>query len=454
MISKDEHFHRMTETPVPSLIISLALPTIVSMLVSSIYNMADTFFVAQIGTSAAAAVGITFSVMAIIQAIGFTIGMGAGNLSSRRLGARMYEEADRYASSGIFLGLLLSSILLVLGSLFLDRLMMALGATETVLPYARAYAKYIIIASPVMCLSFILNNYLRAEGRAFYGMIGITTGGILNIILDPIFIFSLDLGTAGAAIATAISQCISFIILLSFFIRKKSDLNLRIRSISFDLKTYRDIVVTGLPTLSRQGFASLSTICLNVVASSYGDAAIAAMSIAGRIAYFLFSFMLGFGQGFQPVAAFNYGAGLYKRVKDATKFTALVGTLLLFSISVICFLFAPDIIKLFRADDEVVVTLGSVALRLQCVALFLSGVTTTSNMALQSTGQSVAATVLALSRQGIFFIPLVIILPHLFGIFGLLSAQAIADVLTFILSIFFFRSFLRKLDRMSNGRDC
>ena len=451
MESREEHYLKMTNTPVPSLIIKLACPTIVSMLVSSIYNMADTFFVSQIGTAAAGAVGITFSIMAIIQAIGFTIGMGAGNLASRRLGAKEDDEANRYASTGFFFGLFLSLILCVFGSLFLDELMVALGATDTILPYARSYARYILLASPVMCLSFIMNNYFRAEGKALYGMVGITTGGVLNIILDPIFIFALGLGTAGAAIATALSQLISFLILLSMFLRRKSNLVISIRYIAFDVKKYRNIVLTGLPTLARQGFASLATIALNVTASIYGDAAIAAMSIAGRIGFFLFSFMIGLGQGFQPVAAFNYGAKRFERVKEATKFTSRAGTILMAVVSVICFVFAPDIVRSFRKDDLDVIAIGTAALRFQCSALFLSGLTTATNMALQCTGQSIAATFLALSRQGIFFIPLVLALPRFLGIFGLELAQPVADVLTFLISIFFYKAFMRKLDKLSAG---
>ena len=451
MESREEHYLKMTNTPVPSLIIKLACPTIVSMLVSSIYNMADTFFVSQIGTAAAGAVGITFSIMAIIQAIGFTIGMGAGNLASRRLGAKEDDEANRYASTGFFFGLFLSLILCTFGSLFLDELMVALGATDTILPYARSYARYILLASPVMCLSFIMNNYFRAEGKALYGMLGITTGGVLNIILDPIFIFALGLGTAGAAIATALSQLISFLILLSMFLRRKSNLVISIRYIAFDVKKYRNIVLTGLPTLARQGFASLATIALNVTASIYGDAAIAAMSIAGRIGFFLFSFMIGLGQGFQPVAAFNYGAKRFERVKEATKFTSRAGTILMAVVSVICFVFAPDIVRSFRKDDLDVIAIGTAALRFQCSALFLSGLTTATNMALQCTGQSIAATFLALSRQGIFFIPLVLALPRFLGIFGLELAQPVADVLTFLISIFFYKAFMMKLDKLSAG---
>ena len=442
----------MTETPVRRLVIKLAVPTIISMLVSSIYNMADTFFVSQLGTSAAGAVGIVFSLMAIIQAIGFTIGMGAGNIASRKLGAKDDDEANKYASSGFFLGLVLSLLLLIFGTIFIDDLMRLLGATETILPYARDYARYILLGAPVMCLSFIMNNYFRAEGKAIYGMVGITIGGVLNIILDPIFIFAFGLGTAGAAIATALSQFISFIILLALFIGGKSNLKISIKYVSPRFVYYRNMIFTGLPTLARQGLASIATIALNVMAASYGDAAVAAMSIANRITFFLFSFMLGLGQGFQPVAAFNYGAKLYGRVHDATKFTSVISTFLMVVIAVICFVFARPLIMLFRRDDLAVISIGVVTLRAQCIALTLTGITTVTNMALQSTGQAGRATLLAMCRQGFLFIPIVLILPHFMGLFGVEIAQSLADILTFLVSLYFFITYLKELKAKRNAQ--
>lgn len=447
-----EHYRKMTETPVRRLIIKLAIPTIISMLVSSIYNMADTFFVSQLGTSAAGAVGIVFSVMAVIQAIGFTIGMGAGNIASRKLGAKDEEEASRYASTGFFFGLVLSLLLSLFGVLFIDGFMRFLGATETILPYARDYAFYILLASPVMCLSFIMNNYFRAEGKAFYGMVGITVGGVLNIILDPIFIFTFGLETAGAAIATALSQLISFLILLFMFIRGKSNLRLSIRYVTFRPVYYRNIIVTGLPTLARQGLASLATITLNVMAASYGDAAVAAMSIANRITFFLFSFMLGLGQGFQPVAAFNYGAKRYDRVHDATKFTSVISTLLMIVVASFCIAFARPLIMLFRRDDLAVISIGVVALRAQALTLILSGISTVTNMALQSTGQAGRATFLAMCRQGFFFIPIILILPRILGLVGVEIAQSLADILTFLVSLYFYISYLKELTAKKNAQ--
>ncbi len=442
---RNEHYKVMTETPVPRLIGRLAVPTIISMLVSSIYNTADTFFVSQLGTSAAGAVGIVFSIMAIIQAIGFTIGMGAGNILSRQLGARKDEEATVTASSGFFLAVVLSLLLSIFGIAFQPQLMRLLGATETILPYAEAYATYIFIGCPVMCCSFVMNNYLRAEGKAFYGMVGITIGGLLNIVLDPIFIFTFGFGTAGAAMATALSQLISFIILLSFFIMGKSSVRISIRKISFSPVSYLRIIYIGLPTLARQGLASIATVALNVAAAAFGDAAVAAMSISGRITMFAFSAMLGFGQGYQPVASFNYGAKKYSRVREATRFTAITGTIIMLFMSLLCFVFAGVIIASFRGDDAQVMEMGIKALRFQMLLMPFTGLVTATNMGLQSTGRAAPATVLSMARQGIFFIPLILILPGLMGMDGVIAAQPLSDALSFVLAVFLFHSFMKDL---------
>ena len=448
-IRRQNHYRKMTESPVHGLIIKLAVPTIISMLVSSIYNMADTYFVSKLGTSAAGAVGVVFSVMAIIQAVGFTIGMGGGVIMSRQLGARETEKAMSSASTAFFFALALGILLAVSGVLFNKPLMRLLGATETILPYAQSYA--IFLGAPFMCTSFVMNNLLRSEGKAAFAMVGITAGGVLNIALDPLFIFTFGLGSAGAAIATSVSQAISFLILLTFFMMGKSNVRINIRRVSLKGRLYLDIVKMGLPSLSRQGLASLATVALNVSAAAFGDAAVAAMSITSRITFFIFSALLGFGQGFQPVCSFNWGARKYGRVYDAVRFTAAVGTILMIIIPGICFIFSSFLLKCFISDDAQVIEMGSLALRAQCFALAFQGICVTTNMALQSTSHYGKATFLALCRQGIFFIPVVLILPRIIGLNGVLFAQSISDILTFFVSIFFFISFLKEVKDKASG---
>lgn len=451
IISEDEqrqrHYLKMTETPVPRLIGKLAVPTIISMLTSSIYSMADTMFVSQLGTSAAGAVGIVFSIMAIIQAIGFTIGQGGGVMVSKLLGQKRQEDAVEMASTAFFSGLFLGILLAVLGLLFNKQLMRVLGATETILPYAEAYASYIFLAAPVMCTSFIMNNLLRSEGKAMFAMVGITIGGIINIVLDPIFIFTFGLGTAGAAIATAISQLISFCILLTMFLRGKSNVSFHITRMARKISVYTNILKAGLPSLSRQGLASIASVALNLNAAAFGDAAVAAMSIASRITFLLFSVLLGFGQGYQPVVSFNWGAKRYDRVYKATTFTALSGTVMISVLAIICFIFAPSIVSAFRKDDLEVIAIGTAALRAQCIVLPLTGLCVTTNMGLQGSLHSAEATFLAMLRQGICFLPAILLLPRVMGLAGVEISQAVSDVFTFAISLIFFIRFLRELKR-------
>ena len=442
--SRAAHHRKMTETPVSRLVSRLAVPTVISMLVSSIYNMADTFFVSQLGTSAAGAVGVVFSIMAVIQAVGFTIGMGSGVIMSRQLGAQEDEAATVTSSTAFFFSLVLGIILAVAGLLGGDGLLRMLGATETVLPYAEAYADWIFLGCPFMCASFVMNNLLRSEGKASFAMIGITVGGVLNIVLDPLFIFTFGLGTAGAAIATSLSQIVSFFILLAVFITGHSNVSIRLRAVSRKVGLYGDIIKMGLPSLSRQGLASLASVALNVSAAAYGDVALAAMTVANRTTFLLFSVLLGFGQGFQPVCSYNWGAGLYGRVRQAVLFTAAVGTVLMALLSSLAIITAPALIGAFT-DDPLVLETGIKALRAQCVVLFLSGVSVTTNMSTQGTGRYGVATLLALARQGLFFIPIVLLLPRIMGLDGVIYAQGAADILTFCLSLPFLVHFLKDL---------
>ena len=448
-MQKDDKYIMMTETPITKLIPKMAIPTIVSMLITSIYNMADTFFVSQIGTSAAGAVGVDFSLMAMIQAIGFTIGMGSGNYISRSLGRQDRKSAERIAATGFFTALFLGLLLALFGLHYIDRLVIFLGATETIAPYAKDYGRYILIGAPWMCGSFVLNVVLRSQGNAVKSMLGITAGGILNIILDPILIFGFNMGISGAAIATIISQFVSFVILFIQTNYVEGSIKIKFSNIDVSLKTYKEILRTGLPTFYRQGLASAASVFLNVAASPYGDPAVAAVSIVTRIAMFIYSALIGFGQGYMPVGGFNYGAKRYDRVLEAFKFSIKVATVILTVLSAIFFVLAPNVIALFRGDDLEVIKIASRALRFQCLALPLHAFSVIINMTFQSLGYGLKATIASSARQGIFFIPSILILPRLFGLTGVESAQAIADVLTFILNMALVRGLLRDLNNKS-----
>ena len=433
----------------------LAIPTIITMLITAFYNMADTFFVGQLqNTSATGAVGVVFSFMAIIQACGFFFGQGSGNVISRLLGQERTEEAQRIAAIGFFSALLVGVVIMGLGLSFLEPLARLLGSTDTILPYAKDYLRIVLLGAPYMTSSLVLNNQLRFQGNAFYGMLGIGAGAVLNVVLDPIFIFVLDMGVAGAAAATAISQFVGFGILL-FCCTRGDNLRIRFRLFRPRWRDYALIVRGGLPTLCRQGLASVSTIALNFMAGIFGgDPAIAAMSVATRVMNLAFSAVIGFGQGFQPVCGFNYGAGLYGRVKKAFRFCARVSTLILLTAAVCGFLFAPQLIRLF-SDDPAVIPIGALSLRLQCVGLPFMGWYTTGNMMLQTIGRVGKASFLSMSRQGIFFIPLVLGLPCLFmltdgavaPLLGVQLAQPLADVISFVISIPLTVGVLRRIDK-------
>ena len=443
-------FRRMTETPIPQLVLSLAAPTILSMLITSIYNLADTFFVGQISTSASGAVGVVSSLMAIIQALGFMLGHGAGTIISRSLGSRDTTAATRFASTSFFTALVFGVVLAVAGLGTLPHFMMLLGSTETILPHACAYARPILIAAPLMISSLVMNNILRYEGKASFAMIGLVTGGLLNIALDPLFIFGLGMGTAGAGLATALSQTISFCILLSMFLRGKTVSQFRITAVTHSPAEFGTILMTGMPSFGRQGLNSIGGMLLNIAARGYGDAAVAGMSIVSRIFMFIISVAIGTGQGFQPVAGFNYGARKYRRVQQACLFTMAASFCFLSVILTACWFNAETLIRLFRDDPEVT-AVALPAFRYQCFAMLLQPVIVAGNMLFQSIGKSGRATFLACCRQGVFFIPLILTLPRAFGLLGVEICQPIADVLTFFVTVPFLFPFLRQLVRMDEA---
>jgi putative MATE family efflux protein len=430
----DEKFEKMTTAPVERLVLKLAIPTVTIMLISALYNMADTFFVGSLGTSATAGVGISFPLMAIIQAVGFFYGHGAGNYVSRQLGAQEFDSASKMATTGFILSLISGVGIGASGLIFIDNLAIFLGATVTILPHARSYLFYILLASPWMTASLMLNNLLRFQGSAFYGMIGMVSGAVINVILDPLFIYVFGMGVAGAASATMISQFIGFCLLLAGCSRG-DNIHLRLRNFSPRFAIFREIVRGGIPSLFRQSLASVATIYVNQLAGVYGDAAIAAMSIVMRIVMFSNSALLGLGQGFQPVCGFNYGARLYGRVKKAFWFCVRLSTIGLCITTAAAWLFAPEIMAIFRGDDENVIRIGALALRLQFATSTLMGWVIMNNMMLQTIGKSFSASLLAMARQGLFLLPCLFALTRAQGLLGIQISQPIADVATFALSI-------------------
>ena len=439
-------FQKMTQTPIWRLIITLSIPTIISMLITNIYNVVDTAFVGRLGTSASGAVGVVFGFMAVIQAFGFLFGQGGGSIVSRLLGNREIDRAITTASTAFFCSLFMGVVILAFGLLTIDHLVFWLGSTKTIAPYAKTYIRFILVAAPFMTTSFTMNNLLRYEGKAALGMIGLLSGSILNIAGDYVFMFILHMGIAGAGLSTCLSQVVSWAILLSMFLRGRTTTRIGFSRAAFTAVLLSDITLTGLPSLLRQILNSLTTILLTFLSSAYGDEAVAAMSIVNRVVFFVFSIALGTGQGYQPVCSFNFGAKKYERVRKALWFTLVVGEVFITVATILVLQFPDQIITIFR-DDPAVVAVGHRALILQMLVLPTLPLCVVTEMTYQCTGRKMGAALLSSLRSGFFFIPALIILSATRGLAGIQEAQPLAYVLSFVLSIGFLIWYLRRLPK-------
>ena len=444
MTNSEIQHKKMTEAPITRLLVSLSLPTVANMMLSSVYNMTDTYFVTSLGDSAIGGVGIVFSIQSLIQAVGFGVAMGTGSIVSRKLGEKDDKAANRFASSALLMGFLMGLFIAAVCMPFLTPILRIIGATETILPHARSYAVVILIAAPLMCTSFVTGPLLRAEGRATYSMLVGIVGGLVNIALDPIFIFVLDLKVMGAAVATALSQVISFSMAIGFYAFNKGVIKISFKYISRDIRDYWLILKTGAPTIFRQGLGSVSTTLLNGRAKLYGDAAVAAISLANKTYMLIRSVVLGVGQGFQPIAGYNYGAKKYDRVKKAFTVAVILGSAVAVFGAVICAVIPDKIISLLGAENPEVIKIGGRMLMIYSIALPFLGFSSYVNMMYQSLGFVKGATFLASCRQGVYFIPAIIILPLLLGLNGVIASQSLADILTFLTSIPFCVFFLKK----------
>ena len=441
MTDADKHYQKMTETPVAKLIVQLGVPTTISMLITSIYNMADTYFVGTLGPSAQAATGVLFTLQAIIQGVAFMLGQGSGTFISRELADKNNDKASMYVSSAFGIGGLIGLIISVVGLLIREPMVLLLGSTETILPHAMDYALWVLISCPFVITSMVLNDALRFEGRAFYAMFGLTAGGILNIFGDYILVAKLGMGVYGAGLATAVSQFISFVILYIIF-EKMAQSKIRPKYISKNFRTYLSICRVGLPSLIRQSMTSMTTGILNNLTKPFGDAAIAAMSVVSKFSMFLMCVGLGMGQGFQPVAAFNYRAKKYDRVKKGLVFLICYAMVLVGGFSILTMLIPDKIVALFQKKEEVI-AIGSVALRNYAFGMMFMSLSVPVNMLYQSIQQPTISSILSLIRSGMITIPMLLIFVPMLGLTGIQIAQPTADVIAGIISIPFIIRFLK-----------
>ena len=441
---QQKQYEKMTTEPVGKLLFTLSVPTIISMMVTNIYNLVDTAFVGTLGTSESGATGIVFSYMAILQAVAFMCGQGAGSIMSRKLGAKELEEASKYTSTGFFLSFSLGLVMSVCSFVFLEPLLYLLGSTKTIAPYAGTYILFILLAAPFFTSSLTLNNLLRYEGKAKLGTIGLMIGAFINIGADMILIFGCRLGIAGAGIATAGSQVVSFCILLSMFLRGKTQTRISVKYVARDVQTVWNVVATGFPSLLRQTLNSVAAMLLNKASGVYGDEAVAAMSIVSRVSFFPMAVAIGIGQGFQPISSFNFGAGKIGRVRKAF-WSALTGAeCVLFLISIPIFLFAGPIVGQMRNDPQVI-ELGIRALRLMCVGQLFVPLTMMVEMGFQSIGEKLLASLGSCLRSGLVFIPTLQILKKVRGLAGVQEAQPLSFVVTFVVCLFLCRIYLKRV---------
>lgn len=436
---------RLLDTPIPRLILALGIPGIVSMMITTVYNMVDTWFVSRLGTQAVAACGVTLSIMEMMQSVGYMFGTGGSTVIGILLGARRREEASRVGSTAFFATMAIGVAAAGLGVAFIRPLMRFLGASETILPYAVDYGVFILLGFPVMSGSLVLSAILRSEGRMKQSMLGVGLGGVLNIVLDPIFIFALNLGVGGAALATFISQLSGFLLLLSYYVRGMSEVKLSARLISLRAPVLRRILVTGLPSLTRHGVVMISNTCMNIAAGLYGgDALIAGLSIAGKVMSLLMAVIKGVFQGATTIFSYNRGAGRYDRVKQ-TYVTALFTDIVLAALFAAALTpSAEAVMRLFNATDPQVISLGAQALRVQVLSLAAMAIGFSANQLLQAVGEPMKSTLLAALPQGVFYIPAVFWLPRVFGAQGVCYAPAVGYVLTALIAVPVAADYFRK----------
>ena len=441
----------MLNEPISRVIPKMAIPTLVAFIINSVYSLADTYFVSALGTEATAAVSVNASLDQLIMMTGSLLAIGANSYIARLLGEGKNQKASTVLSSAFFIAFGLGFALMLVGVTFMTPMVRLLGATPTCEQYSIEYATYVLLAAPFMASSFVMNQCLRSEGSATLSMIGMGFGGILNCVLDPIFIFGLDMGVAGASLATAISKLVSFAILIYPYITKHSLLHLSIRNCRPTVSILTQIISVGSSSMFRSLLAVVAGIMLNKLAGNISDSVLAGIGVTTKIMMFPFSIILGFGSGFQPVAGFNWGAKRYDRVRESYRFSAIVALVGAGVMALVVAIFANPIITAFAGTDPQMQEIGALSIRLQCLALPVHAWVAVVNMFCVGLGNARGAFILATARQGTCFIPILYPMAYLMGAYGVASAQAAADVLTLVLAVPIIIKMLRKVSDAEKG---
>ena len=443
---------QLGEENIGKLLMKFSIPAIVGMLVNALYNVVDRIFIGQVDTLALSGVTITFPISIIIMAFGMLVGIGAAALISIRLGQQKKEEAEHILGNAFALIIIISLIVTTLGLIFLEPMLLKFGASADTMPYAKQYITIILIGTVFQSVGFGLNNIIRAEGNPRIAMFTMLIGGILNTIMDPIFIFVFHMGTRGAAIATVISQIVNTVWVLYYFLGGKSVLKILYKNLRLDTKVVKSIFAIGMSPFSMQIAASIVTIISNKSLVKYGgDVSLGAMGAIMSIAMLVLMPIFGINQGCQPIIGYNYGAKRYDRVKHALKLAIIAATTITTTGFIIIQLFSEQLISIF-SNDPALIEVGARGIKIYLFMLPVIGFQIVSSNYFQAVGKAKISIFLGLSRQVILLIPLLFILPRFFELNGVWASAPTSDIISSILTAVFLFVEIRHLNRL-HGED-
>lgn len=448
MNSQSKKMELLGSTSIPKALLAMGIPTMIGMLVNAFYNLVDAYFVGGLGESQMGAISVVYPLGQVVVGLGLLFGNGAASYISRLLGRGDKENADKVASTALYSSIFVGAVIIIISMVFLHPILKLLGATDSILPYAATYAGIYIVSCIFNVFNVTMNNIVTSEGAAKTTMCALLIGAVLNIALDPLFIYAFDLGVAGAAIATAISQVVSTCVYLTYILRKKSVFHFRVKDCTYSREIMSEIFKIGIPTLVFQILTSLSISLINNAAGDYGDSAIAGMGVVTRLISMGSLSVFGFIKGFQPIAGYSYGAKKFDRLREAIKTSILWSTVFCVIFGLVLALFPTAIVSQFTKGDAEMIRIGAASLRANGITIMLFGFYTVYSSLFLALGKGKEGFILGACRQGICFIPVILLLPMVWGLNGILYAQPIADVLSAIITVFMAIPLHKRLNEM------